>query len=115
LLQNGEHNSVQDAQAAMCLYFKYQLEWERDIRLGIEEAPKKKKKTGAKKSSSANNVPSNGLRVLGQNRITSNTPDLERITSIGSRQRFVMSQNCPRLSGSNNFATVAAFKTPDLG
>ena len=100
---------MQDAQAAMCLYSKYQEAWERDIGLGVAEAPKKK---GRKKSLSTNVLNNSGLQVLGQNRVASSGPEVNRITSIGG-QRFLMS-NSQRLSRSNNFATVGAFNTPEM-
>jgi hypothetical protein len=104
-LQDGEHSSVQDAQAAMCLYFKYRSEWERDIKEGIADPPPKKK--GSKKSSLGN-----ASRVLDRKKIAAPEPGLSRITSA-SGHRFWVLENCPRLSSSNNFATVNAFNTLD--
>lgn len=50
-VQKGEHNSVEDAQAAMCMYMRYRKRWETSKRKGKRPAgKKKKKKTVTKKS-----------------------------------------------------------------
>ncbi|XP_041347557.1 RNA exonuclease 4-like isoform X2 [Gigantopelta aegis] len=46
-VQEGQHDSVQDAQAAMKLYTIYRKRWEKDIKLGLTKL-KKNKKTNLK-------------------------------------------------------------------
>ncbi|KAK2144346.1 hypothetical protein LSH36_766g03107 [Paralvinella palmiformis] len=58
-VQEGEHNSVQDAQAAMRLYAMYKKPWEKEIRLKIKLQNLKTKMASTKKKRSLQNIGTN--------------------------------------------------------
>lgn len=56
-IQCGEHNSIQDAQAAMQLYMLYRKEWETDIKKRIHQSHHNQQHNHSKKKSKSSHKP----------------------------------------------------------